>query len=270
MGTPSIDLACPWWHAPAPMEKERPLWHKVYFEPVYTAVAREIGYRGCLYRELLQKIEALGQQFDKDKIEAAVYRLATFEGQMTANPNPEAEVKFREEARKIMWQLLGPPPEYKPVDMYAAIRASGERLKADPTPPEKPKRTRRKQAPVEPPPVKRTKVVDPPGSLQNSPVMQQWREAKESHPGMLLLFRIGDFYELFEQDAETAAKELGLTLTSREKSSMVGFPHHSLERYLSRLLQAGHRVAICEQVEEPPPRKTAKREITRVVSPQHP
>ena len=84
-------------------------------------------------------------------------------------------------------------------------------------------------------------------------MMQQYREAKERHPGMLLLFRMGDFYELFDDDAEVAARVLGLTLTSRDKTiPMAGFPHHALERYLRKLLQPGHRVAICDQVEDPP------------------
>src|SRR5205809_4868246 len=102
-----------------------------------------------------------------------------------------------------------------------------------------------------------------------TPMMQQYREAKERHPGMLLLFRMGDFYELFDEDAGTAARLLGLTLTSRDKTvSMAGFPHHSLESYLRKLLQAGHRVAICDQVEDPVFAKgLVRREVTRVVTP---
>src|SRR5437870_5379255 len=102
-----------------------------------------------------------------------------------------------------------------------------------------------------------------------TPMMQQYREAKERHPGMLLLFRMGDFYELFDSDAETAARVLGLILTSREKSvPMAGFPHHSLEPHLRKLLQAGHRVAICDQVEDPALAKgLVRREVTRVVTP---
>jgi DNA mismatch repair protein MutS len=100
-------------------------------------------------------------------------------------------------------------------------------------------------------------------------MMQQYQEAKARHPGMLLLFRMGDFYELFDTDAETAARILGLTLTSRDKTvSMAGFPHHSLEGYLRKLLQAGHRVAICDQVEDPALAKgLVRREVTRVVTP---
>src|SRR5471030_2836471 len=99
--------------------------------------------------------------------------------------------------------------------------------------------------------------------------MQQYRAAKEKHPDMLLLFRMGDFYELFETDAETAHKVLGLTLTSRDKEMpMAGFPHHQLESYLHKLLKEGFRVAVCDQVEDASQAKgLVKREVTRVVTP---
>src|SRR2546422_6038876 len=102
-----------------------------------------------------------------------------------------------------------------------------------------------------------------------TPMMQQYQEAKQRHPGMLLLFRMGDFYELFDGDAEVAARVLGLTLTSRDKTiPMAGFPHHALENHLRKLLQSGHRVAICDQVEDPALAKgLVKREVTRVVTP---
>jgi DNA mismatch repair protein MutS len=102
-----------------------------------------------------------------------------------------------------------------------------------------------------------------------TPMMQQYREAKERHPGMLLLFRMGDFYELFDADAEVASRVLGLTLTSRDKTvPMAGFPHHQLENYLRKLLHAGHRVAVCDQVEDAALAKgLVRREVTRVVTP---
>jgi DNA mismatch repair protein MutS len=102
-----------------------------------------------------------------------------------------------------------------------------------------------------------------------TPMMQQYQEAKARHPGMLLLFRMGDFFELFDADAELAAKVLGLTLTSRDKSiPMAGFPHHQLDNYLHKLLRAGHRVAVCDQVEDPALAKgLVRREVTRVVTP---
>jgi DNA mismatch repair protein MutS len=100
-------------------------------------------------------------------------------------------------------------------------------------------------------------------------MMQQFRAAKEQHPGMLVLFRNGDFYELFESDAEIGAKAIGLTLTKRDKEiPMAGFPQHKLEYYLGVLLRAGHRVAVCEQMEVAAPgKKIIRREVNRVVTP---
>jgi DNA mismatch repair protein MutS len=99
--------------------------------------------------------------------------------------------------------------------------------------------------------------------------MRQFRDAKAQHPGMLVLFRNGDFYELFESDAELGNKVLGLTLTKRDKEiPMAGFPYHKLEHYLGILLRAGHRVAVCEQMEEASPgKKIIRREVNRVVTP---
>ncbi|PHX64455.1 MAG: DNA mismatch repair protein MutS, partial [Planctomycetaceae bacterium] len=103
----------------------------------------------------------------------------------------------------------------------------------------------------------------------STPMMQQYLEAKNSHPGMMLLFRMGDFYELFNEDAQEASRILGLTLTSRDKSvPMAGFPHHSLENHLRKLLQAGKRVAVCDQVEEASEAKgLVRREVTRIITP---
>jgi DNA mismatch repair protein MutS len=102
-----------------------------------------------------------------------------------------------------------------------------------------------------------------------TPMMKQYREAKAAHPGMLLLFRMGDFFELFGDDAVLASKVLGLTLTSRDKQvAMAGFPQHQLELYLKKLLTLGHRVAVCDQVEEASQAKgIVRREVTRVVTP---
>jgi DNA mismatch repair protein MutS len=106
-----------------------------------------------------------------------------------------------------------------------------------------------------------------------TPAMQRYLEVKAQNPGTILLFRIGDFYELFYEDAQTVARVLGLTLTSRDKGStnpvpMAGFPYHQLDNYLRRLIQAGFRAAVCEQVEDVAVAKgLVKREVTRVVTP---
>src|SRR5436190_690066 len=103
----------------------------------------------------------------------------------------------------------------------------------------------------------------------STPMMQQYQDAKARHPGMILLFRMGDFYETFNEDAELLSRVLGLTLTSRDKTvPMAGFPHHSLEAHLRKLLRAGHRVAVCDQVEDAALAKgLVRRAVTRVVTP---
>jgi DNA mismatch repair protein MutS len=99
--------------------------------------------------------------------------------------------------------------------------------------------------------------------------MQQYREVKERHAGALVLFRVGDFFELFGDDAEVAARDLGLALTSRDRGAvpMAGFPHHALEAHLTRLVQAGHRVAVCDQIEGGGEQGLARREVVRVLTP---
>ncbi|MFQ6132821.1 MAG: DNA mismatch repair protein MutS, partial [Armatimonadota bacterium] len=106
-----------------------------------------------------------------------------------------------------------------------------------------------------------------------TPMFRQYRSVKRQYPDVLLLFRMGDFYELFFEDAEVAARELELTLTSREAGKgnrvpMCGVPYHAVQRYLARLIKKGYRAAICEQVEDPKRAKgLVKREVTRVITP---
>jgi DNA mismatch repair protein MutS len=107
----------------------------------------------------------------------------------------------------------------------------------------------------------------------STPLMRQYHAVKQQVPNVLLMFRLGDFYELFYEDAITAARELDITLTARNKEKgqpipMCGVPYHAAEGYLSRLIQKGYRVAICDQMEEAGPgKKLVKREVTRVVTP---
>jgi DNA mismatch repair protein MutS len=107
--------------------------------------------------------------------------------------------------------------------------------------------------------------------MSTTPMMQQYQDAKQLAGEALLLFRMGDFYELFFEDAKTAARVLGLTLTSRDKGEnpipMAGFPYHQLDGYLGKIIAAGFRAAVCEQVEDPKLAKgLVKREVTRVVT----
>jgi DNA mismatch repair protein MutS len=105
-----------------------------------------------------------------------------------------------------------------------------------------------------------------------TPIRRQYLEIKRRFPETIVLFRLGDFYETFDEDADLCARELNLTLTSRplgkaERIPMAGIPYHALNGYLSRLIARGHRVAICDQVGEPNGRGLVERQVTRVVTP---
>ncbi|HEY3938726.1 MAG TPA: DNA mismatch repair protein MutS [Bryobacteraceae bacterium] len=123
-------------------------------------------------------------------------------------------------------------------------------------------------------------------SEPSTPLMRQYSAIKQEHPAALLFFRLGDFYEMFFEDAVLASKELQITLTSRNKEKgvaipMCGVPHHAAEGYIAKLIRRGYKVAICEQVEDPqvrspsgenraawgPRQKLVRREVTRVVTP---
>jgi DNA mismatch repair protein MutS len=105
-----------------------------------------------------------------------------------------------------------------------------------------------------------------------TPMMKQYLSIKDQHPDALLLFRLGDFYELFYDDAVTASKVLEITLTSRDKKKdpipMCGVPYHSAKNYIEKLINEGFKVAICEQMENPREVKgMVKREIVRIITP---
>jgi DNA mismatch repair protein MutS len=104
-----------------------------------------------------------------------------------------------------------------------------------------------------------------------TPFLRQWAAAKQENPNALLFFRMGDFYELFYDDATVASRELQLTLTRRDKERnipMCGVPFHAVEQYLARLLRRGYRIALCDQMEDPKlTKKLVKREVTRVLTP---
>ena len=109
--------------------------------------------------------------------------------------------------------------------------------------------------------------------IVETPLMKQYFEMKSKHPDAVLLFRVGDFYETYSDDAIVAAEILGITLTRRANGAakaveMAGFPHHALDTYLPKLVRAGKRVAICEQLEDPKlTKKLVKRGITELVTP---
>src|SRR5690349_22410566 len=107
----------------------------------------------------------------------------------------------------------------------------------------------------------------------DTPLMQQHKAIKQKYPDAILLFRVGDFYETFGEDAIRASQVLGITLTKRNNGSassseLAGFPHHALDTYLHKLVKAGYRVAICDQLEDPKAAKgIVKRGVTEMVTP---
>src|SRR5581483_2507784 len=113
-------------------------------------------------------------------------------------------------------------------------------------------------------------------AANTTPMVRQYQELKSQHPGTLLFFRLGDFYELFFEDAVIGARELQITLTARHKERgdpipMCGVPHHSAANYIAKLVRRGYRVAVCEQTEEASKtKKLVRREVIRIVTPGTP
>ena len=109
--------------------------------------------------------------------------------------------------------------------------------------------------------------------IAETPLMKQYNSIKAKHPDALLLFRVGDFYETFSEDAIKTSEILGIVLTRRANGAasyveLAGFPHHALDTYLPKLVKAGQRVAICEQLEDPKlTKKIVKRGVTEMVTP---
>ena len=129
--------------------------------------------------------------------------------------------------------------------------------------------------PTPKPTPKQEAKVEKKSSLTNTPLMQQYQEMKKKHPDAVLLFRVGDFYEIFGKDAVIASEILGITLTRRQtgidsRIELAGFPHHALDTYLPKLVRAGKRVAICEQLEDPKLTKTPKQKVVETVTPNQP
>jgi len=110
--------------------------------------------------------------------------------------------------------------------------------------------------------------VTDPGGTGLTPMMQQYRELKRRYPDYLLLFRLGDFYEMFFEDAHLGARLLQITLTARQDAPMAGIPHHAADTYIGRLIRQGQKVAVCEQMEAPAKgKKLVRREVVRVITP---
>ena len=145
-----------------------------------------------------------------------------------------------------------------------------------PTPdPVKPTPTPPTPKPEEKPEVPEQKPLAEKIEQKNEPLLKQYQEMKKKHPDAILLFRVGDFYEIFGEDAVQASDILGITLTRRQNGidsriELAGFPHHALDMYLPKLVRAGKRVAICEQLEDPKLTKTTRQKVVETVTPNQP
>ena len=111
-----------------------------------------------------------------------------------------------------------------------------------------------------------------PSNKDATPIRKQYLEIKSQYPDTILFFRLGDFYETFDQDAETASRELDIVLTSRKvgkdvRVPMAGIPYHAMENYLARLIDRGYHVAVCDQVGDQPIKGLVPRKVTRVITP---
>lgn len=232
-------------------EKEK-LLQQMYSLPHWIAVIRLFAYRTVSMSDARQAIKPIAEEFGKEPVADACEVLVEIV------PGKEPFARLKSHIRRMAFQILG--PEEAPIPT-APIAPPEPPTKTEPVhaPERKPRRTRRK-SPV-------ASTVEGQASSSGPPLIDQYRAAKEKHPDMLLMFRIGNFYELFAEDAEAAHTLLGLTLTTRDGTPMAGFPHHQLETYLHKLLKAGQRVAVCDQVDESPDRALIKREVTRVVTP---
>ena len=144
-----------------------------------------------------------------------------------------------------------------------------------PTPdPIKPTPTPKVEQEVKPEPPKQKPLAEK-IEQRNEPLLKQYQEMKKKHPDAILLFRVGDFYEIFGKDAVEASEILGITLTRRmdgldNRIELAGFPHHALDTYLPKLVRAGKRVAICEQLEDPKLKRTSKQKVVETVTPNQP
>lgn len=168
------------------MEKVRPLWERLYFDEVYVEIARRIGYQGTTYRDLAKLLEPLEQRFGKQRVQSAAYHVVTYEGEMTCNPKPLAEVKLRPEVRKLCWQLLGPPPESKQAFETKPELPPNEETQH--TPKQLSSKQARKKKPTPAKPVEQPATDNRPAA-NSSAIMDHFQAAKEKFPDMMLLFR---------------------------------------------------------------------------------
>src|ERR1019366_3727532 len=237
-------------------DKEK-LLQQMYTLPHWIAVVRLFGHKAMHMDEPRKNIKPLADEYGKEPMANACEVLVEI-----FTEGKESFARLKSHIRRMAFQILGPEPTLAAPAFTPAPEPQSE------TEPSRrsQKRKHQRASPVSAPPpvVVKTDLA----ANGRSAIMQQYQAAKEKHPDMLLLFRMGDFFELFGEDAETAHKLLGLTLTTRDRTlTMAGFPHHQLEAYLHKLLKAGQRVAVCDQVDESLARGPIRREVRRVVVP---
>lgn len=234
---------------------------QMYSRKHWIELIRLFRYQTLPMEQARKEIEPLAKQFGKESMAAACEVLIEI-----STPGKETVARLKPHVRRMAYQMLGPEPTVDTVSS-TVTRPSADPQTVATTPQPRGTGKPRKRATPE----ARSSIganAIPPSTAGRDTIMEQYRAAKEKHPGMLLLFRVGDFLEMFGEDAETAHKLLGLTLTTRDRTlPMAGFPHHQLEVYLRKLLHEGKRVAICEPVEESLARGPIRREVTRVVTP---
>lgn len=218
---------------------------------------RLFGYRTLPMEQARQAIKPITEKFGKEPVAEACEAMVEI-----STPDKVPVARLKPHIRRMAFQILGPEPT---ADVSPAAPPPDPPTTKEPPKRKEPRKTRK---PTSPSPKTENAGAESRNGHGHVNIMDQYRAAKEKHPGMMLLFRMGDFFELFGEDAETAHKLLGLTLTTRDRTlSMAGFPHHQLEVYLHKLLKEGQRVAVCEPVEESLTRGPIRREVTRIVTP---
>jgi hypothetical protein len=234
---------------------------QMYSRKHWIELIRLFRYQTLPMEQARTAIEPLAKQFGKESMAAACEVLIEI-----STLGKETVARLKPHVRRMAYQVLGPEPAAEAMPATVALPPADPQPVAT-TPQPRESRKSRKRATSEARSSTGANVI-PASTAGRGTIMEQYRAAKEKHPGMLLLFRVGDFLEMFGEDAETAHKLLGLTLTTRDRTlTMAGFPHHQLEVDLRKLLHEGKRVAICEPVEESLARGPIRREVTRVVTP---
>lgn len=241
-------------------QKEK-LLQKMYFLPHWIAIIRHFGHKTIPMPQAQEEIKPIAEEFGQELVANACESLVEISSQAE-----KYFARLKPHVRRMAFQIIGPEPlpEADAPLSPCSPPPPDPHFEAEPTPVAQKGKSKR-SPPKRPPPAA---TISSPQTESHSTILQQYRAAKDRHPDMLLLFRMGDFIELFAEDAEEAHKLLGLTLTTRDRTlAMAGFPHHQLESYLHTLLKAGKRVAVCDQVEEAFDQGTNRCQVARIVTP---